>query len=193
MFSFKLFFERVTGNAPYDCPCRLACGERAPELDSLRLARIKAVLPAADMRASALAAPPCPPQLSAHELAGDHRSVAQPSRAGETAPPLGQHPGAGGAEHGLRERAGGRESASRETRPEHATRFIETSQGLLSYTARAPLLAERVQALDADLSGGACAALPLEDELMRELHRRIVGDLVSRFARDPMPQNANRG
>ena len=154
----------------------------ASDLGPLRLAWLEAILRAADMRASALAAPSVTLHLSAHELAADHHSLAQSSLAGETAPPLGQYPDAGGAKHGLRERAGGREDPSRETRPEHATRFIETSQGLLSYTALAPLLAERVQAVEADLSAGTFADLPLDDELVLALHRRIVGDLVPQWA-----------
>jgi CRISPR-associated endonuclease/helicase Cas3 len=95
---------------------------------------------------------------------------------------VGQHPHPGGAEHGLRKRTGGREEPSRETRPEHATRYLETSRGLLSYAALAPLLAERVQAVEADFSKGAFSGFPLTEDLVLELHRRIVGDLVPAWA-----------
>lgn len=152
------------------------------DLGPLRLAWLEALLRAADMRASALAATEPPLHIPSHELAANRHSLAQPSSAGEAAPTLGEHPHAGGAEHGLRKRTGERENPSRETRPQHATRYIETSRGLLSYAALAPLLAEQVQAVEAELSAGAFAESVLSETLLLEIHRRIVGELVPDWA-----------
>lgn len=154
----------------------------APDLGPLRLAWLEALLRAADMRASALADSAAQLQSPAHELAANRHSLAHPVPTGETASPLGEHPGPGGAEHGFRERAGGRAEPARETRPEHATRHVETSRGLLSYAALAPILAERVQAVETELSAGVFAELPLADTFLLELHRRIVGELVPDWA-----------
>src|SRR5437016_11659278 len=68
------------------------------------------------------------------ELDREHQPVAQPPGGGETPPPLaGDSPGRG-AEHGLRAGPGGDELPARDTRPDRATRFIETTRGILSYS-----------------------------------------------------------
>ncbi len=154
----------------------------AADLGPIRLAWLEAILRAADMRASALADQTNSAHSNIHELAANRESLAQTPLEGEAAPPLGEHSLEGGTEHGIRERTGGREEPSRETRPDHATRYLETSRGLLSYAALAPFLAERVQAVEADLSAGAFEGFPLADSLLLELHRRIVGDLVPEWA-----------
>ena len=41
--------------------------------------------------------------------------------------------------------------AENSTRPPHATRFVETTQGILSYAQLAPLLAERVLNVQEDI------------------------------------------
>ncbi len=68
----------------------------------------------------------------ADELDRDHQSVASSSGGGETPPPLAVHTHGRGAEHGLREGAGGDSTPARDTRPDRATRFIETARGVLS-------------------------------------------------------------
>lgn len=78
------------------------------------------------------------------ELEGEHRPLAQPDVGGEAAPPVGGDPAEGGAEHGLRGGAGDGGEYSRGTRPERATRFVETTHGTLSYAELAPLLTEAV-------------------------------------------------
>jgi CRISPR-associated endonuclease/helicase Cas3 len=116
------------------------------------------------------------------ELARHHRPMAETPAAGQSPPPLGNHPGAGGAEHGLRGRAGESANPPRDTRPERATRFIETARGVLSYSQLAPLLAERVVAVQADIERGVYSQRPFEESLLIEFHRRIAGDLVPEWA-----------
>lgn len=64
-----------------------------------------------------------------HDREGEHHPLAQPAAGGEAAPPLGGDPAEGGAEHGLRGGTGDGGEDSRGTRPERATRFVETTQG----------------------------------------------------------------
>jgi CRISPR-associated endonuclease/helicase Cas3 len=68
------------------------------------------------------------------------------------------------------------------TRPHDATRWIETSQGLLSYAQLAPLLAERVLRLQQKLEKGAYAGATLDESLVRQLHADFCGDLVPDWA-----------
>lgn len=131
---------------------------------------------------SALDEPSEPGHHSAHELAEHHRPMAETSAAGQSPPPLGNHPGAGGAEHGLRGRAGEPADPPRDTRPERATRFIETTRGVLSYSQLAPLLADHVVAVQADIERGVYSQRPFEESLLLEFHRRIAGDLVPEWA-----------
>ncbi len=56
------------------------------------------------------------------------------------------------------------------TQPPHATRFIETTQGILSYTQLAPLLAERVLRALQDIEDGVFATRPLDDSLLLDFH-----------------------
>jgi CRISPR-associated endonuclease/helicase Cas3 len=91
--------------------------------------------------------------------------------------------GQGGAQHGLRGRAGGREDAGAGTRPPHAaTRHVETTLGVLSYSELAPHLARRVEALQDAIGEGELNAFELSEDLFLELHRRICGDLTPAFA-----------
>ena len=85
------------------------------------------------------------------ELDRDRPPVAPPAGGGETSPPLAGHSPGRGPEHGLRAGAGGTSPPARDTRPDRATRFIETTRGVLSYSEIAPLLAERVLRLEAAL------------------------------------------
>lgn len=117
-----------------------------------------------------------------HELAGHHRPLAEPSAAGQDSPPLGEHPGTGGAEHGLRGRAGASANPPRDTRPDRATRFVETTRGVLSYHQLAPLLAERVVAVQANIESGLYAARLLDESLLLEFHHSIAGGLVPEWA-----------
>lgn len=68
------------------------------------------------------------------------------------------------------------------TRPPHATRFVETTRGILSYTQLAPLLAERVLRVLQDIEDGIFATCPLDETLLLDLHRNICGDLTPDWA-----------
>ena len=116
------------------------------------------------------------------ELAGKHHPLAGAAAGGEAAPPLGGHSGEGGAEHGLRGGAGAGGEDSRDTRPDRATRFVETTQGVLSYAELAPLLADRVAEVERAITAEAFANRALDESLLLELHQRICGDLVPEWA-----------
>ena len=92
-----------------------------------------------------------------HDDLGEGHPLAQLAAAGETAPPLGGDPAGCGAEHGLRAGTGADGADQRNTRPDRATRFVETTHGVLSYTELAPLLAERVTQVEA-AGSAACDA-----------------------------------
>lgn len=83
------------------------------------------------------------------ELDPSHQPMAQPDVGGETPSTLAGHSPGRGPEHGLRAGAGGDSPPARNTRPDRATRFIETTRGVLSYSELASLLAERVLGLEA--------------------------------------------
>lgn len=68
------------------------------------------------------------------------------------------------------------------TQPPHATRFVTTTRGVLSYAQLAPLLAERVLRALEDIEDAAFAAHPVDESLLLELHRQICGDLVPEWA-----------
>jgi CRISPR-associated endonuclease/helicase Cas3 len=68
------------------------------------------------------------------------------------------------------------------TQPPHATRFVETTHGILSYAQLAPLLAERVLRVLQDIEDGSFAARPLDELLLLDLHRNICGDLTPEWA-----------
>ncbi|MBU6402062.1 MAG: hypothetical protein KGS61_17225 [Verrucomicrobia bacterium] len=106
---------------------------------------------------------------SVDELAGHHCPLAETPAPRQNPSPLGEHPRAGGEEHGLRGRTGESADPARDTRPERATRFLETTRGVLSYSQLAPLLAERVVAVQGDIErGGYFAALEAADQ--NDLH-----------------------
>ena len=116
------------------------------------------------------------------ELAGPNPPLATPLGAAQAATPLGDDCGRRGAEHGIREGAGAGGDDSRDTRPDRATRFVETTRGILSYAELAPLLAERVATTEADLYREAFASRLLDESLFLDLHARICGDLVPDWA-----------
>lgn len=70
------------------------------------------------------------------------------------------------------------------TSPNHAaaTRWLETSHGILSYTQFAPLLAERVLRVQQRIEVGEFAALVLNEHLLCFLHGAFCGDLTPEFA-----------
>lgn len=68
------------------------------------------------------------------------------------------------------------------TQPPHATRFIETTRGVLSYSQLAPLLAERVLKIQQDIEDELFAGRALDESLLLDLHRGICGDLTPGWA-----------
>lgn len=72
--------------------------------------------------------------------------------------------------------------AENSTQPPHATRFVETTRGILSYSQLAPLLAERVLRVLQDIEDGVFAPRPLDESLLLDLHRNICGDLTPDWA-----------
>jgi CRISPR-associated endonuclease/helicase Cas3 len=116
------------------------------------------------------------------ELAGQHPSLATTPGAAQAAAPVGDDSGRCGPEHGLREGAGSGGDDSRDTRPDRATRFVETTRGILSYAELAPLLAERVAGVEAELYREVFASHALNESLFLALHARICGDLVPDWA-----------
>ena len=69
-----------------------------------------------------------------------------------------------------------------ETPSAHSTRWLETSRGILRYSELAPLLAERVLRIQERIEAGDYAAAPLDENLIRTLHRDFCGDLVPEWA-----------
>jgi CRISPR-associated endonuclease/helicase Cas3 len=108
----------------------------------------------------------------------DYRSLESPAPGAEAAPPLGRHSPERSQEHGLRAGAGGSGNDSRDTRPDRATRFIETTRGVLSYAELAPLLAERVTRLEEAVQQEEFQSRLLDESLICEFHQRICGDLT---------------
>ena len=116
------------------------------------------------------------------ELDPSHQPMAQPDIGGETPPSLAGDPLGRGSEHGLRAGAGGDSPPARDTRPDRATRFIETTRGVLPYSEVAPLLAERVLRVEVALYQSEFASCPLNERLAAEFHHRICHDLVPDWA-----------
>jgi CRISPR-associated endonuclease/helicase Cas3 len=116
------------------------------------------------------------------DLDREHREMEAASSRGETSPSLEGDSSRCGPEHGLRERASGDEPPSRDTRPDRATRFIETTRGILSYSEIAPLLAEQVLVVESRIYRGDFSSHPLDENLAAEMHRLISVGLVPDWA-----------
>src|SRR5947207_15805893 len=72
--------------------------------------------------------------------------------------------------------------ASETTPPIGATRYVQTTRGLLSYGQLAPLLAERVLVAERNIADGLFSERSLAADLVLEFHRRIAGDLCPEWA-----------
>ncbi len=72
--------------------------------------------------------------------------------------------------------------AGETTPPGGATRFIETTRGLLSYTQLAPLLAERVLHVESAIASETFAPRSLDADLILCFHSEIARDLVPDWA-----------
>ncbi len=123
-----------------------------------------------------------PDDTPTHDVAGQHPPLAGTPGGAQASDSVGSDPDRRGPEHGVREgtRAGGEDS--RDTRPDRATRHLETARGILSYSELAPLLADRVAAVEASIFKGEFSSASLDEALPLELHRRLAGDLVPAWA-----------
>ena len=68
------------------------------------------------------------------------------------------------------------------TSPGHATRTVETTRGVLTYAQLAPLLAERVLAVEQQIAAGDFQSRMLDGDFTRQLHAATAGDLVPDWA-----------
>src|SRR5207247_6126069 len=66
--------------------------------------------------------------------------------------------------------------------PGGATRYIQTTRGLLSYSQLAPLLAERVLRVEHEIATGAFSERKLDPDLILQFHHAIAGDLCPDWA-----------
>ena len=116
---------------------------------------------------------------------GDSVPLAQAAGGGASPPPPRSDSPSRRQLHGNGERASRGSLDSGTTRPSRsATRYIETSFGILSYQKLAPLLAERVADTELAISDRRLADLPIH-ELLLQLHRRVCEDLVPEIAGPP--------
>ncbi|MGD9584609.1 MAG: CRISPR-associated helicase Cas3' [Lysobacterales bacterium] len=151
-----------------------------------RLAWLETLVRIADWRASReeqLDRSPEQTDNGPHELDHGHSPLAQPPTGG-TAPYPPRAPAAqGDAQHGVRRGAGGSADAGAGTRPPHAaTRHLETTLGVLSYTEPAPHLARRVEALQNAIDEGEFDNHNIDESLLLEFHRRICAELTPGLA-----------
>lgn len=150
------------------------------------LAWLEAVMRAADQRASAdgaLVDPTLQADNADHGRPGDHPPLAGAARRGEAPSPLGEHSAQRGTQHGAGGRTGGSGPAGSRTRaPAHATRYLETERGRLSYLELAPHLARATSQIEADIEAGLFDEQPLEAELVHDLHRRLCEKLTPQLA-----------
>jgi len=148
------------------------------------LAYREALLRTADQRASRLplADPLLEEQNAGHGLEASHRSLEEACAGGKGPAALATHPAQRGAEHGLRGRAGEPGDFGSTARPPaHATRYLETTHGRLSYAELAPLLAARVLEVEQDIEHGRFDDRVLDDGLILDLQRRLCDELVPAF------------
>lgn len=144
------------------------------------------VMRAADQRACAdatLADPVLKTDHVDHGRPGDHPPLAGTARSGEAPPPLGKHPAQRGAQHGAGRRADGSGAAGGRTRaPAHATRYLETQLGRLSYLELARHMARAAAQVEVDIQAGLFDDWPLDAELILELHRQLCAHLTPQLA-----------
>jgi len=124
--------------------------DRKSDLYPFGLAYLEALLRAVDQRASRalLGDPLLEGENGHHALETSESELAPPEPGGASLPPLAAASPQRGAKHGLRRGTGEPGDAGSGTRPPaSATRYVEGSRGILSYTEVAPLIAQRVAAV----------------------------------------------
>ncbi|MEX2580840.1 MAG: DEAD/DEAH box helicase [Verrucomicrobiales bacterium] len=149
----------------------------------MRLAFYEAVLRAADMRGSGLAARKFVGDLrNADEDERADRTMEEPPRGGAAPPPSRHDPRGGGPQHVDGERAGGSGLAEGTSQPVDATRTIDTVEGVLKYSEVAARLAGRIVEVAISLQNGDYQADERWDSLARTIHRDICSHLVPDWA-----------
>ncbi|MCC7375937.1 MAG: Fic family protein [Verrucomicrobiales bacterium] len=68
------------------------------------------------------------------------------------------------------------------TPPHGATRFVETTRGILSYSQLAPSLAERALVVERAIASGEFASQPISADLICSLHQQLCGDLIPEWS-----------
>lgn len=117
-----------------------------------------------------------------HELDRSHQALAQSVAGGTAATRAGEPAAQGGAQHGFRGRAGRSGDTGSRTQPPHAaTRYLDTTLGILSYAELAPHLASRVEQTQYAIRQGEFDSRPLDESLFLDLHQRICGELTPDF------------
>jgi CRISPR-associated endonuclease/helicase Cas3 len=74
-----------------------------------------------------------------------------------------------------------------------STRRVETSRGSLLISELAPLLAERVLRVQEDIESGLYSEHPITDDLIRQLHQALCGELVPAWAGQWRKMNVHVG
>lgn len=150
------------------------------------LAWLEALMRAADQRATrdaGLADPALQADNATHGLERGNSSVAGAPGGGETPSPLGEHSPQRREELRLRGRASGSGTFGSRTRPPaHATRYLETRLGTLSYLELAPHLASAARQVETEIESGHFDKHPLDDQVIAELHRRLCVELTPQLA-----------
>lgn len=72
--------------------------------------------------------------------------------------------------------------AERDSLEDGSTRWIETSRGILSISQIAPLIAQSVLQVSANIARGQFSSLPLDEALLCSLHSGICRDLTPDWA-----------
>ncbi len=145
------------------------------------LAYLEALLRAADQRASRnpVADHLLEEENANHGLESRNRELAQTTGGREGSPPMAAHSPQRGPEHGIRGGASELGDAGGGTcPPSHATRYLETSKGRLSYSDLAPLLATEVALVERAIELGAYDDRPLDEFLLLDLHSHFCRPLV---------------
>jgi len=190
--NFNDFFQTATGleKGPYNYQEKLALGAWPDLLDvPTGLGKTAAVALAwlwkrgwRNMERSGEIDPPACDN-GRYELDNSHTPVAapEPRAAAANSPPS---PAAqSGAQHGLRRRAGGPADVGSRTRAPHAaTRHLDTTLGVLSYSELAQHFARHVEALQNAIAEGEYDQHALDEAQFLDLHRHLCGDLTPDFA-----------
>ncbi len=108
--------------------------------------------------------------------------MAETDNGSQTPSSLGENPGECGGQHGLRGGTCASGADKEEAGSNRYTRYIETARGILSYAELAPLLAENVTEVEADIALGRYGSGMMDEARIQEIHRRLCGEFVPDWA-----------